>query len=166
MKTLKKLCLILVAGLAINLFSSCGDSTTEEGSGVEQTSEDSNTAEQAPKDANAVTQSPEEEANESLEGTWTKIHDNSMWEKLVIKSDKTYEIYRAMPIEGKWPSEPVESGKWRTEKARYSDTGKEYTSLVLDGLGDFMHYGLAINDDGTLNGSDGLTYEKGDNNRW
>ena len=167
MKILKNVCLMLVACLAINLFSSCGEpQASEEANEVAQTPEEANEVAQTPDEAKGASQTPEEEANEFLVGIWTKIHDNSIWEKLVIKSDKTYEIYRAMPIDGKWGSEPTEKGTWKTEKARYSDTGQEYISINLDGLGDYMHYGLALNDDKTLNGSDGLTYEKGDKNPW
>lgn len=68
-------------------------------------------------------------------GTWVSTPRGDIWNRIVMKADKTYDLYSSMPSSGSWGDSPDYTGTYTIEERRYSDTGKKYVQVFLKDSG-------------------------------
>jgi hypothetical protein len=82
------------------------------------------------------------EVEDNLSGTWIVNPAGDLWFKLVVKSDKSWDLYSAAPVEGQWGKELTLAEKdddediievlnkgYRLSEERYADVGRKYIKV-------------------------------------
>lgn len=82
------------------------------------------------------------EVEDNLSGTWIVNPADDLWFKLVVKSDKSWDLYSAFPVDGQWGKELTLAEKdddediievlnkgYRISEERYADVGRKYIKV-------------------------------------